>query len=76
MPFRGKGQFTRGGWGHHNRTWSSTQLVAEHRQDFRAEIMDEWILLNKLLTTQEATEWNAVRRLVPGHVMRSLSEVT
>ena len=36
--------------------------------------MDEWILVNKLLTTQDA--WNAVRKLVPSHVMPSLSEVT
>ena len=49
-------------------------LVAEQRQKFRVENMDEWILVNKLLTTQDT--WNAVRKLVPSHVMSSLSEVT
>ena len=50
------------------------ELVAEQRQEFRVENMDEWILVNKLLTTQDA--WNAVRKLVPSHVMPPLSEVT
>ena len=49
-------------------------LVAEQRQKFRVENMDEWILVNKLLKTLDT--WNAVRKLVPSHVMSSLSEVT
>ena len=48
------------------------EIVAEQRQEFRAENMVEWILVNKLHTTQEA--WNAVRKLVPGYVMPSLNE--
>ena len=50
------------------------ELVAEQRQKFWVENMDEWILENKLLTAQDT--WKAVRKLVPSHVMSSLSEVT
>ena len=50
------------------------ELVAEQRQELRVKNMDDWLLVNKLLTTQDA--WNAVCKLVPSHVMPSLSEVS
>ena len=51
-------------------------LVAEQRQKFRVENMDEWILVNKLLTTQDTWKERRPQKLVPSHVMSSLSEVT